>query len=433
MIDPHMDNADNLGMSGNLPHLSLYARVVVACLTLLGLSLAAQALTPHEDAVAVPPARSEAVDLVAAATAKPVAADILPERASPTPTPLPRIVPMWGQAIADTPLHVQSDSASPSFEFVPRGSPLRVLQADGNQLQVYYGGDGHAHEPFQGWLAAKDVVDAPAPKWVQAKQQTRLWAGPSGDTGNTTMLPKGSVLEVIGAEGKRLHIYYLGDGLSHDVAEGWVHATNLVPAGPMLAAEKLGAEVLTKSDVASLRSGAGVWLKVPYRSQFDGSPSADANCGPASIGMAIQYYRGAASTSEIRAVAERMQGTSDPESGFAIEYLGDTVDHFGLKSVGLLAGKNLRRWTLDDVRTRLSQGHPVIPELRFRLMPARSGSEYSEDHYVVLTGMYGDNFIYNDSVDSDGLGYGKVMSAEILQRAWGSSDFPFAALAVSAK
>lgn len=433
VIDQQMDNGDNLAMSGKFPHLSLCARVVVTCLTLVGLGIAAQALTSREDSAAVPPAQPQPVDLVAATTAKPVATVLLPEVPSPTPTPMPRSIPVWGRAIVDTPLRLQSDAASPAVEFVPKASQLRLLRAEDDELLVYYGGDGHDHQAFEGWVAAADVVAASAPKWVQVRQQTTLWSDASGGAGSAAALPKGAELEVLGEEGKRLHVYYLGDGLSHDVAEGWVDPTNLGPAGPMLLGEKLGVRVLTKADVVSIRSGAGVWLRVPYRSQFDGSPSADANCGPASVGMTLQYYHQLVPTSEVRAVADRMQGTSDPESGFAIEYLGDTVDHFGLKGVGLLIGKNLRRWTLDDLRNSLSQGHPVIPELRFRQMPGRSGSDYSEDHYVVLTGMYKGDFVYNDSVDSDGPGYGRVITTEDLKRAWGTSDFPFAAFAVSAQ
>ena len=199
----------------------------------------------------------------------------------------------------------------------------------------------------------------------------------------------------------------------------------------MLTAENRGVRLLTSAELQSLRSGTGVWLKVPYRSQLDGSPSADANCGPASVGMAVQYFEKPVPTSEIRLVADKLQGTSDPESGFDIQYLKGAVEQFGLRGLDLESGKTQKKWTLDDVRRHLSQGQPVIPELRFRDMPGRAGSDYNEDHYVVLTGVSDDRFIYNDSVDSDGPGYGRVMSADNLLRAWSASYFPFAAFAVA--
>ncbi len=130
-------------------------------------------------------------------------------------------------------------------------------------------------------------------------------------------------------------------------------------------------------------------------------------------------------------MADRLQGTSDPEGGFAIEYLEALIRRLGLKSYDLYGGADLRRWSLEDVRRHLAQGHSVIAELRFRLMPGRATSPSWDDHYVVLTGVRGDDFIYNDSVDPDGPGYGRVMSAEVLQRSWGGSYFPFAAFAVS--
>ena len=420
-------------MSGKIPHLSLCARIVVTCLSLVGLGLASQTFTSHQDAVPIPPAGSQPVDLVAAATARPPAAEVLPEPPASTPTPPAASIATWGRATVDTPLHVRSDSGSPALEFVPRDSQLRMLRAEGNELLVYYGGDGHDHKPYEGWVSTSDVVAAPAPRWVQVRRETALWAASSGSSRATATLPEGAVLNVLGEDGNRLHVYYLGDGLSHDPADGWADPANLGPAGPMLAADKLGVKILTEADVLSLRSGDGVWLKVPYRSQFDGSPSADANCGPASVGMALEYYHRFVPTSEVRVIADRMQGTSDPESGFAIEYLLETVEHFGLKGLGLFSGKNLAKWTLDDLRNSLSRGNPVIPQLRFRQMPGRAGSDYSEDHYVVVTGMHDGDFIYNDSVDSDGPGYGRVMRADDLKRAWGASAFPFAAFAVSAQ
>ncbi len=241
----------------------------------------------------------------------------------------------------------------------------------------------------------------------------------------------GSVLETLEDLGPELRVFYLGDGRTRPVGEGWVQSADVRPAGPMLAAEGRGVRVLSPPDVAALASGNGTWLKVPYRTQLDGSPSAGANCGPASVGMVLEYFGISVPTAELRALANKLQGTNDPDSGVAIEYLEKMVERFSLRGHGLSVGKNLRRWSLEDVREHLSLGHPVIPQLRYRLMPGRAGSDYWYDHYVVLMGYRGDDFIYSDSVDADGPGYGRLMSAESLTRAWRSSAFPFAAFAVS--
>jgi hypothetical protein len=44
----------------------------------------------------------------------------------------------------------------------------------------------------------------------------------------------------------------------------------------------------------------------------------------------------------------------------------------------------------------------------------------------VIVGLAGKNFIYNDPVDSDGRGYGRLISAEALEQAMASATGQFA-------
>ncbi|HEX9015637.1 MAG TPA: C39 family peptidase, partial [Chloroflexota bacterium] len=246
-------------------------------------------------------------------------------------------------------------------------------------------------------------------------------------------VPARAVVQTLEDQGNRVRVFYLGDGLGHDHFDGWIDSTDLGPAGPLLVSQRYGLRMLTKEDLEAIDSGKGTWLRVPYRTQLDGGPSADANCGPAAVAMVLQYYRVASTNSEVRVVADRLQGTHDPEGGFAIEFLAGAAARFGLKPLEMEAGQDLlKKWSLDDARRQLSEGHPIIAQLRFRAMPGRELSDYGDDHYVVLAGMLGDDFIYNDSVDVDGPGYGRVISAADLKLAWGSSYFPFAGFAVSA-
>ena len=117
--------------------------------------------------------------------------------------------------------------------------------------------------------------------------------------------------------------------------------------------------------------------------------------------------------------------------GFRIEHLRSVVEAQGGQGLGLYQGLAFRRWTLDDLRSHLNQGHPVIPQLKFKMLPGRYTAGYSDDHYVLVTGMLGDDFIYNDAVDNDGPGYARLMSAETLTKAWSTSFYPFAAFAVA--
>lgn len=299
-------------------------------------------------------------------------------------------------------------------------------------LRVYYVGDGDDEEKgFEGWLDSDEVSPSAAPRWVITRQDTGLWRDPSAIPALSTWMPARIVLEVLQEAGQRVRVFDLGDGLARDLAEGWVEGLDLGAASAMLAAERRGVSLLSASDVASLQSGNGLWLKVPHRSQLDGSPSADANCGPVSVAMALMLFDRFVPTAELRARANRLQGTSGPDVGFRIEHLRSLAEQFGLKGLDLYTGQVFRRWTLEDVRHHLRQGHPVIPQLRYRLMPGRAGSGFLGDHYVVLAGLRGEDFIYNDSVDSDGPGYGRMMSAETLARAWGGSDYPFAGFAVT--
>jgi hypothetical protein len=55
---------------------------------------------------------------------------------------------------------------------------------------------------------------------------------------------------------------------------------------------------------------------------------------------------------------------------------------------------------------------------------------YWGDHYIVITGVSGEYFLYNDPID-DGPGYGRLIHAEQLRRAMAASDFPMAAFATA--
>ena len=68
----------------------------------------------------------------------------------------------------------------------------------------------------------------------------------------------------------------------------------------------------------------------------------------------------------------------------------------------------------------------VIPQVKFRLLPGRSKSSYWGDHYIVIVGLAGGDFIYNDPVDSDGRGYGRLITAEQLEQAMDGANGEFA-------
>jgi hypothetical protein len=188
-------------------------------------------------------------------------------------------------------------------------------------------------------------------------------------------------------------------------------ALGLGPAAPALAAE-------------------GVLLALPYRSQIDGSPYERSNCGPASLAMVLAGFGLEVPNDELRAQVNDLQGTWDDfQSGTAIHNLATIARSYGLRPLDLYGPKGLRRWTLDDVRRHLDAGHPVIPQVEYPALPGRAEASYRGDHYIVLVGYTGDEFLYHDPVPDAAGGKERRISAEQLTVAWSTGDLPFAGLA----
>jgi hypothetical protein len=69
----------------------------------------------------------------------------------------------------------------------------------------------------------------------------------------------------------------------------------------------------------------------------------------------------------------------------------------------------------------------VVVQVVYRGLPGRADSAYYGDHYIVVTGLVGDQFLYNDPIGGpiEGPGWDRVMSAAQLQRAMNASDRPY--------
>lgn len=99
----------------------------------------------------------------------------------------------------------------------------------------------------------------------------------------------------------------------------------------------------------------------------------------------------------------------------------------------LYNGDQLRRWSVDDVRAQVRAGHPVIAQVYYARLPGRERVVNGPDHYIVITGVVDDGFLYNDSIDSDGVGWDRVISGDRLYAAMDASDrrFRYAAFAAA--
>lgn len=204
------------------------------------------------------------------------------------------------------------------------------------------------------------------------------------------------------------------------VVEGWSVRLALLIALALLAG----------TGTVAHAQGPKIQLAVPYRSQLDGTPYASANCGPASVAMVLAAFGIERQTHDLRLRANRLQGTWGYDDGIAIEHLATIVHEHGLKAYGLWNGEAFRRWTLEDARAELRAGRPVIPQVWYRALPGRWNSRYQYDHYIVLVGIVGEDFLYHDPIDHDQPGAYRRISAEQLTKAWRSSDVPWGAFAV---
>jgi len=177
----------------------------------------------------------------------------------------------------------------------------------------------------------------------------------------------------------------------------------------------------------------GSRILVPYRSQLDGAPWAGANCGPTTLGMGLGSLGINVSSTELRRQVLNAQGIWGNNVGSLIDALARVASSYGARPIGLFDGNRIARWSLEDVREQLRAGRPVIAQVRFRALPGRAGVRYFNDHYIILTGLSGESFLYNDPVDSDGPGADRLLTAAQLEAAMNASDqrYAYAAFALS--
>jgi hypothetical protein len=365
---------------------------------------------------------------------------------SPTPTrpPLPTAtrttapppavaatpaLPLWAQNTDTVMLYAAPDPDADSFNSVPAGSYFRILGATDSRYKVFYGGDRARRRPGEAWVEKEYVQATDPPQFAKARQATALYREANARTGPLATVPGGAYVEILRAgPSDWARVLYLGDGRDNGPFVGWLTVADLAPSD--VEPQRVARFAAT---AAALARPPEVWLKVPYRSQLDGTPWAAANCGPTSVSMILEAHGVQASSADVRRDVMALQGTPNcSECGSFIEALAGATEKYGLRTLGLTGddGK-LRRWTLDDIRAALRAGHPVLPQVMYRQLPGREDVPYWGDHYIVITGLAGDFFLYNDPID-DGPGYGRLIHADQLRRAMAASDFPYAAFAAAA-
>ncbi|TAK25363.1 MAG: hypothetical protein EPO26_03025 [Chloroflexota bacterium] len=187
----------------------------------------------------------------------------------------------------------------------------------------------------------------------------------------------------------------------------------------------------TRGDRRGFTTEIGARLPVPYRSQLDGSLYEAGNCGPAAIGMVIEAFGAFVPTTEIRRVANSLQGTAGwYTSGTSPSVLAYIAEEYGLIARGLFSGSVYDKWSFDEVRRALRNGHLVIPQVHLASLPGQERSNRSIDHFIVIFGYEEDRFLYHDPAFPGGGGHSLWISETQLERAWRRSDLPFAAFSI---
>jgi LysM repeat protein len=309
--------------------------------------------------------------------------------------------------------------------FLPGARPLGGTAATGGAATRSAGQtDASAGEAP---VALPENIDALlSAGWLRTQQATPLFKTADRSSSVLHPLPAGARLErVDGARGSRLQVRDPGDGRTRQAMTGWVEAASLLP-GTAPGSRELPLAYPADTDMNIAHVFA------PYRSQMDGSPYAEANCGPTAVGMALEAFGVSLAPRQVRAAALDAQHIYGNNVGTLITALAQVAQQQGLSVAGLYDGAGIHRWSLDDLRAQVRLGHPVVVQVRYRSLPGRGGAYYYGDHYILVTGAVNAGFLYNDPMDFDGVGWDRVISAERLRTAMNASDqrYAYAAFAV---
>ena len=152
--------------------------------------------------------------------------------------------------------------------------------------------------------------------------------------------------------------------------------------------------------------------------------------------MALDAFGITLCSGQLRTEALNTQRMWGNGVGTLITALADVVESRGLRTLDLFTphGAELRRWTVDDIRTHVSQGHPVVVQDCYRSLPGRGPAVFIGDHYILITGVLGNGtFLYNDEINPDCVGWDRAVLADRLLAAMDASDkhYAYAAFAVS--
>ena len=311
--------------------------------------------------------------------------------------------------------------------FLPGGRPLASAPTSDAAATAGAPGEDQALAAAGPPVPLPDNIDELlAAGWLSASRPTNLYKAAERGSSNLHQLPGGARLERLsGFSRGRIQVRDPGDGRTRQAMTGWVDAVDLdVGHAPATRQLPLAYPADTAMDIFHVFA--------PYRSQLDGSAYQEANCGPTAVGMALDAFGVSVPPRQLRVEALDAQHMYGNGVGTLITALAQVVEENGLSAINLREPSGeLRRWSLDEVRAQVQQSHPVIVQVRYRSLPGRGGAYYFGDHYILVTGVVGDGFLYNDPIDIDGIGWDRIISGATLRVAMNASDQRYAYSAVA--
>ncbi len=178
----------------------------------------------------------------------------------------------------------------------------------------------------------------------------------------------------------------------------------------------LAPDVLTEGG-----AGDDGWgLRVPYRTQFDGSTFEWGNCGVAAIAMAMEYYGRPWSTHEVRLAINAMTGNWATQAGVDWRYLKLALEERGFATDGPYDRRGgYWSWTLEELLVETAQGRPALLLVHYRSLPGHEDDEWPGDHYILFLGLTRDGrVLYHDPGFPGEVGAYRTLDRAAFERAW---------------
>jgi hypothetical protein len=214
---------------------------------------------------------------------------------------------------------------------------------------------------------------------------------------------------------------------AEEASDDQVMALSAVTSLPLRFAE--GRDLMAQVGRRVLGDGL-VWLGVPFRTQIDGGEFQYVNCGPASLTMVLAGFGLEVGPSQVRDYLNSLIDNYNTDLGTSLDVLARIGQQAGLTPLDLYSERGgYRYWSTDAVRWHVEQGRPVITLVKYRNLPGHGQSLSEFDHYIVISGLTPNGFIYNDAAFASTLGYGLEISDIELQYAWENSSIPHHAVA----